>query len=273
MDRFTYADAPHPIPGLTYIYINHYIRIFEDTETDGQNLNIYPPIPENGNWNARLWYGTETAITYALERYANDRYRLPLLISMLFRKCGIPVFGPGSGANNPLRLCAALKNVHAAAALLRDTDAQYDTAWEQDLDDMISDGQTAMLILFAKYKARTFPAAGAYLNSFRGRHADDIPLFKAVRRGDPRLVHVLIYGFGADLGIRDSEGRTAVDLIPTLPQTANRDLMMRILQPRERLQAALMSQHARLGRESAMGDLSADLLQRIHEMSLQGFPE
>jgi hypothetical protein len=273
MDRFTYADAPHPIPTLTSIYINNYIRGFEDGETDGQNLNIDPPIPENGNWKARLWDGTETAITYALQRYADDNFRLPLLVSMLYRRCGIPVFGPGSGAQNPLRLCAALDNVHAAAALLRDTDARCDTVWEQDLDDMISDGQTAMLGLFAEYKARTFPAAEAYLNGFEGRHADDIPLFKAVLSGDPRLVHVLIYGFGADLDIRDSEGRTAVDLIAAVPPSANRDLIMRILQPQERLQAALMSQHEWLGSGSTMRVVPSELLRRIHEMSLREFPE
>jgi hypothetical protein len=282
---FDYADAPHRIPRLTPIYIFRFVMVMEDDEIDAyvRQLEIPAGIPVNGNRDARLWGGKDTAITYAMQRYTDAPARLALLLELLYCRCGIPVSGTGSGTQNLLRLCALTRNVRAAAFLLRRTDARYEAPrlagtrlnlqWMGEIDSMIRHGDTEMLRLFAEYRARTFPDAAAYLNRFGGRRAEDIPLFIAALRGDARLVHVLIYGFGADLEIRDREGRTAFDMLSDMPQSTIRDKIMRILRPQERLQAALMSQHPRLGSGSAMSDVSAELLQRIHDMSLREFPE
>lgn len=293
---FTYDNAPYPIPRLTYITITH--DVIRGNEDHFQYLERITGIPHNGNRDAPLWNDEDTAITYALRltwtQYTMEGYeRIARLVSVLYRKCGIPVFGEMSGIECPLSLCITFGNLPAARALLRDTDARFvnPLEWQNKLDSMITNRQAKLLQLFSMYKARTFPEAGQYLNSFQGRDSTHIPLFKAVLRNDPRLVHVLIYGFDADPYIQDNRGRMAIDLIrdtvpinerfgedPSEPrdieavineEIVKRDEIIRLLQPRERLLASVMSQHPHLGSLSMMGGLSPDIIYGIHRLSLQ----
>jgi hypothetical protein len=242
-------------------------------------------IPRNGNRAVTSWERGETAITHALKKSKEHQNILPIyvriarLIGLLYRNCGIPVSGIGSGYYNLLSICANYGNLPAATVLLKETDARMDSDsyWTHTFDGMVADGRAEMLQLFSMHKPRTFPdgAVRAYLNE-NGRQYDEIPLFKAVLRNDAATVDVLISRYGADPYVQDRQHRRAIDLIVPIihyrridqvdPQkAADRDKIVRLLQQRERAEAFAMSQNQRLGEHSLANALSPELIRLIRD--------
>jgi hypothetical protein len=282
----SYEDAPYPIPRLTPELIARAIEDDSQTSRDiFKFLSEINGIPRNGNRTVTSWERGDTAITFALKKskeYPNIfpiYVRIARLIGLLYRSCGIPVSGYGSGYYNPLSICANYGNLPAATVLLEETDARMDSDsyWISTFDGMVADGRAEMLQLFSMHKPRTFPdgAVRAYLNE-NGRQYTEIPLFKAVLRNDAATVDVLISRYGADPYVQDRQRRRAIDLIVPIihyrpigqvdPQKADdRDKIVRLLQPRERAEALAMSQNRRLGETSSANALSPELIRLISD--------
>jgi hypothetical protein len=283
---FSYESARYPIPWLTpELIVRAIVDNSQASQDVFQSLREINGIPLDGNRYVSSWEYGDTAITSALKKSREYQNILPIyvriarLIGLLYRNCGIPVLGAGSGFYNPLSICAHYGNLPAATVLLQETDARIDpdSNWKSTFDGMVADGQAEMLRLFSMYKPRTFPddAVRAHLNEKR-RPYRDIPLFKAVLRNDAATVHVLITCYGADPYVEDSQNRRAIDMtVPIIhyrqngqvdPQkAADRDIIERLLQPVERAEAFAMSQNRRLGENSLANALSPELIRLIRD--------